>query len=82
MADMNSPGAHDPRFMLSTALSGFDGARRRFDAAAVSGTAPELVYVPLAEALWWAVSLDDGFEELAASQGLDWKNKDAYRMPA
>jgi hypothetical protein len=65
--------------MLHTALGGFDGARGRFHAAAVPGARPELVFVPLAEALWWAVSVDDGFKELAALQGLGWSNNGAYR---
>jgi hypothetical protein len=76
---MTSPVAHDPRFMLRAALAGFDGARDRFHVAAVPGARPELVFVPLAEALWWAVSVDDGFKELAERQGLGWANKGAYR---
>lgn len=39
---------------------------------------PELVFVPLAEALWWMVSLDDAFEELA-SEGVGWADRGAYR---
>jgi|ERR1035441_1435103 hypothetical protein len=56
---------HDPRFMLRTALKGFDSARQRFISAAVPGAAPEDVFIPLSEALWWAVTTDDGFEDLA-----------------
>lgn len=66
--------------MLRAALAGFDGARDRFQAAAVPGALPELVFAPLAEALWWAVSVDDGFKELAATQALGWPNKGAYQV--
>jgi hypothetical protein len=64
--------------MLRSALGGFDGAWQRFTAASAPGMPPELVYVPLTEALWWAVSLDCGFEDLAG-QGLGWPNLGAYR---
>lgn len=56
--------AHDPRFMLRAALMGFEGARQRFLAQSTPGAAPGDVFVPLSEALWWAVSADDGFEDL------------------
>jgi hypothetical protein len=65
---MSSTAAHDPQFMLRVALTGFEGARQRFLAHAAPGAAPETVFVPLSEALWWAVSADDGFEDLARSQ--------------
>jgi hypothetical protein len=64
---MLSARAHDPQFMLRAALIGFDGARQRFLAQATPGAAPQDVFVPLSEALWWAVSADDGFEDLARS---------------
>jgi hypothetical protein len=44
---------------------GFESARQRFLTRATPGTDPEEVFVPLTEALWWAVSADDGFEDLA-----------------
>jgi hypothetical protein len=56
---------HDPRFMLRTALRGFGMARQRFVSVAAPGTPPEDVFIPLSEALWWAVIADDGFEDLA-----------------
>jgi hypothetical protein len=58
---------HDPEFMLGAALTGFGKARERFVAQAAPGAAPQDVYVPLAEALWWAVTVDVGFEELSGS---------------
>lgn len=51
--------------MLGAALKGFEGARQRFLAQATPGVAPESVFVPLSEVLWWIVSADDGFEDLA-----------------
>jgi hypothetical protein len=51
--------------MLRAALKGFRTARQRFLAQAAPGAAPEDVFVPLSEALWWTVSADDGFEHLA-----------------
>jgi hypothetical protein len=33
----------------------------------------------LAEALWWAVSVGDGFKGLAALQRFGWPNNGAYR---
>lgn len=70
--------AYDLKFMLRAALRGFDGARGRLEAATALGMLPEFVFVPLAEALWWIVSLDDGFEKLA-SEGTGWTTKEAYR---
>ncbi len=60
----------DLGLMLRAVLTGFDGARHRLNTAAVPGAPPEAVYVPLAEALWWAVIVDNGFEELANTGGL------------
>ena len=57
----------DPGLTLRAALTGFRSARQRFLDKATPGSAPEEVFVPLAEALWWAVSTDDGFERLASS---------------
>ncbi|WP_344656753.1 hypothetical protein [Catenulispora subtropica] len=61
-----SDAADDPRFMLQTAILGFHQARVRFrehDADAL----PERVVIPLAEAMWWAVSIHEGFAELCAA---------------
>jgi hypothetical protein len=70
--------AYDLRFMLRAALRGFAGARERLRTRAAPGVLPEVVFVPLAEALWWAVSPGDGFDELA-SEGTGWANRGAYR---
>lgn len=51
--------------MLSGALMGFERAYQRFLSKASGGAAPENVFVPLSEALWWIVSVDDGFADLA-----------------
>jgi hypothetical protein len=52
-----------PTFMLETAILGFHQARVRFqqhDSEAVA----ETVFVPLSEAMWWAVSVHEGFIEV------------------
>jgi hypothetical protein len=51
--------------MLRAALMGFESARQRFLTKGTPGAAPEEIFVPLTEALWWAVSADDGFDDLA-----------------
>lgn len=51
----------DDRFMLLTALLAFHGAKIRFEDHE-HDTAASHVFIPLAEALWWAVSVDEGFE--------------------
>ncbi len=79
MFGMVSQPEHDRRFMLRAALRGFGGARQRFLAIATPGAAPEDVFVLLTEALWWAVTADDGFEDLARS-GYGYRaNVGAYR---
>jgi hypothetical protein len=60
--------ADDPRFMLRAALMGFGRAYERFMSEATAGAAPESVFVPLSEALWWIVTTDDGFANLARVQ--------------
>jgi hypothetical protein len=80
MTGANESDDHDPGFMLRAALAGFDGARHRLNGAAVPGVPPESVYVPLAEALWWAVIVDNGFEELADARELsNWPTKKQYQ---
>jgi hypothetical protein len=60
----------DEQFMLRAALNGFDGARERCHDAITARASAEHVFVPLSEALWWIVIVDDGFEALAgANQG-------------
>jgi hypothetical protein len=51
--------------MLTLALKGFDSARDRTRAAIDALARPEDVFVPLSEALWWTVTVDDGFGDLA-----------------
>jgi hypothetical protein len=76
---MPSPLIHDQKFMLEVALLGFDSARQRFLAASRSGATPDVVFVPLTEALWWTVSADDGFAELADSGAIaTWPSKSDY----
>jgi hypothetical protein len=80
MAEPSSPESHDPSVMLRAALRGFDGARQRLDTAAVPGAPPERVFAPLAEALWWTVSVNDGFEELADTGTISqWPSKRHYQ---
>lgn len=59
-------GPNDPKFVLRAALKGFDAANTRFNGLSAHGAGPEDVFIPLSEALWWAVTVDDGFESLAA----------------
>lgn len=66
---MASNHINDQRFMLKAALNGFVNALERLKAT--SGTAEEM-FISLSEALWWAVSVDDGFEDLA-------RNDQSYR---
>jgi len=54
--------------MLRAALKGFENARQRFISQAVPGAAPEDVFAPLSEALWWVVTVDDGFGDLAGTR--------------
>lgn len=59
--------SHDPKFMLQAALKGLESAHVRFNKVSAARVGAEEVFVPLSEALWWAVSVDDGFESLAAT---------------
>lgn len=58
----------DPKFMLTVALRGSEGAHERFRSMSANHAAAEDLFVPLSEALWWTVTVDDGFESLV-SQG-------------
>ncbi|RKS76502.1 hypothetical protein BZB76_1858 [Actinomadura pelletieri DSM 43383] len=56
--------------MLAAALDGFGAARDRFLAASTIRNALAVkVFVPLTEALWWTVTVDDGFEARVANLG-------------
>lgn len=67
MAYMATPRPAGPNFMLRAALNGFDAARERFAATSVANAPPEDAFVPLTETLWWTVTVDDGFADLAGS---------------
>jgi hypothetical protein len=47
--------------MIAVALYGFHGAKSRYDAHRGDAVAEEVI-VPLAEALWWSMSLDEALE--------------------
>src|SRR5262249_44525312 len=80
MAETNGPESHDPCAMLRAALRGFHGARQRLATASLPGAPPEYVFAPLAEALWWTVSVNDGFEELADNGRTNaWPSKQHYQ---
>lgn len=70
---------HDPKFMLQVALKGLAAAHDRFNAKSTAGVGAEEVFVPLLEALWWTVSVDDGFESLAANSHGYRPNRGDYR---
>jgi len=53
----------DEGFMLDVALIGFHRAVARANDHQ-HDTPPEEVFIPLTEALWWAVSVDEGFRDL------------------
>ncbi|KAB2337051.1 hypothetical protein [Actinomadura rudentiformis] len=55
----------DPEFGIVTALHGFNRAHARFTRDA--DAPPEHALVSLAEALWWAVSADEGLRKLYSS---------------
>jgi hypothetical protein len=62
---MTTSPLDDPAFRLRTAMLGFYGARRRYGYKSEKKDAvPEDVFIPLTEALWWAVSVDEGFTDL------------------
>lgn len=71
---------HDPKFMLQTALIGFDAAHDRVGAVWGRTTDVHELFVPLLEALWWTVTVDDGFEGLADIGLSNRVNRDAYRI--
>ena len=71
---------HNPKFVLRAALKGLDAATSRFNGLVAQGTGPEEVFIPLSETFWWTVTVDDGFEGLAAS-GDDYRpNLGDYRF--
>lgn len=80
MSDTVGLESQDLRLMVRAALEGFEAARQRLDAVAAPGARPDAVFAPLAEALWWTVSANDGIEDLAEGGALErWSSKSAYR---
>jgi hypothetical protein len=73
---MTFNNSSDRRSMLKASLNGFTSAHERFEAA--SATAEEL-FISLSGALWWAVSVDDGFEDLAGNDQSYRPNLGDYR---
>jgi hypothetical protein len=55
-----------PQDMLEAALYGFHGAKIRYDAHQHDDGAADVI-VPLAEALWWAMALDEALEAQEAA---------------
>lgn len=53
---------HDPQAMLVMAWQAFARAKERYEATEHSKDMLD-VFAPLCEALWWARSVDEGFEE-------------------
>ncbi|WP_157420648.1 hypothetical protein [Actinomadura kijaniata] len=54
-----------PEFRVVSALYGFEQAYQRFLDQANNPNVPAVViFAPLAEALWWAISADEGFFKL------------------
>lgn len=62
---MNSP-TEEELVLLHTALRGFHEAKLRYEERSESQDELE-VFIPLAEALWWARSVDEGFEKIDGS---------------
>jgi hypothetical protein len=71
--------SHDPRSMLQVALQGFGDAQNRFNVASGASVSIKEVFIPLSEALWWTVTVDDGFEDLAANDPAYRPNLGNYR---
>jgi hypothetical protein len=70
---------YDPKFMLQAALKGFAAALGRVNAESAAKVGIEEVFIPLSEALWWTVTVDDGFESLAANGHGYRHNRGEYR---
>jgi hypothetical protein len=55
----------EPAFRLRTSVLAFYKARRRYrNESEKTDATVEDVFIPLTEALWWACSVDEGFEDL------------------
>lgn len=73
--------SNDPAFMLRVARTGFLNAMDRFQQATQQPNArAEACFVPITEALWWAVSLDEGYEKLQGKAYKDDRAQDVRGM--
>lgn len=77
--NMNSrANSNDPAFMLRAAQTGFRSAMDRFlTTTRQRNLGPETYFVPITEALWWAASVDEGYEKLYGQPYRDARDKDA-----
>ena len=55
--------------MISVAVHGFEEAVHRYEAVRAASHQPHQSFVPLAEALWWAISADEGFQTTMTDWG-------------
>jgi hypothetical protein len=69
---MTSDHTDDLRFRLKAALNGFASAFKRLQPVTGPSATAERIFIAWSEVLWWAVSVDDGFEDLA-------RNDQSYR---
>lgn len=65
-ASQSSPNANSSEFRCKVARTGFDQAVVRYEAQVAMGDNVDALslLVPLAEALWWAISLDEEYDGL------------------
>lgn len=76
---MTSGSTYDPKFMLRIALKGFVAAYDRLIPVWRTNADVEEIFIPLLEALWWTVTVDDGFESLASNGQYNRPNLGNYR---
>lgn len=76
---MTSGSSYDPKFMLQIALKGFAAAYDRLIPVWRTNADVEEIFIPLLEALWWTVTVDDGFESLASNGQGNRPNLGNYR---
>jgi hypothetical protein len=65
--------------MLQTSLKGLTSAYDRLNAAWGHTVDAQEIFIPLLEALWWTVTVDEGFESLADSGQSNRSNLGDYR---
>lgn len=76
---MTSGSNYDPKFMLQISLKGFAAAHDRLIPLWRTNASVEEIFIPLLEALWWTVTVDDGFESLASTGQCNRSNVGDYR---